>query len=120
MLLPTSMRDALSAGFGEFRQSERAGAAYDRWHRCALGEATAVPGLEVVVVRLAGTVASTVARSILAPRRGAGLGTGQVRPLPKPASPDRLAKVLGHRLDEAYGTLPAHERTAAVDAVRDG
>ncbi|MGW5526226.1 NACHT domain-containing protein [Streptomyces xanthochromogenes] len=76
--------------------------------------------MEVVVVRLASTVVSTVAKSLLAPRPGAGLVTGPLRPLPRPASPDRLAKVLGHRLDEAYGTLPEHERTAAVDAVRDG
>lgn len=78
-----------------------------------------MPGLEVVVVRLASTVVSTVAKSILAPRPGAGLVTGPLRPLPKPASPDRLAKVLGHRLDEAYAALPEHERTAAADAVRD-
>ncbi|MGW8330165.1 NACHT domain-containing protein [Streptomyces sp. NPDC055897] len=78
-----------------------------------------MPGLEVVVVRLASTVVSTVAKSFLAPRPGAGLVTGPLRPLPKPASSDRLAKVLGHRLDEAYGSLPEHERTAAVDAVRD-
>ncbi|MFF3158132.1 NACHT domain-containing protein [Streptomyces sp. NPDC057910] len=72
-----------------------------------------------MVVRLASTVVSTVAKSILAPRPGAGLVTGPLRPLPKPASPDRLAKVLGHRLDEAYAALPEHERTAAADAVRD-
>ncbi|MFB7649532.1 NACHT domain-containing protein [Streptomyces sp. NPDC056084] len=72
-----------------------------------------------MVVRLASTVVSTVAKSILAPRPGAGLVTGPLRPLPKPASPDRLAKVLGHRLDEAYTALPEHERTAAADAVRD-
>ncbi|MER0444892.1 NACHT domain-containing protein [Streptomyces sp. Edi4] len=75
--------------------------------------------MEVVITRLASTVVSTVAKSFLAPRPGAGLVTGPLRPLPKPASPDRLAKVLGHRLDEAYGSLPQHERTAAVDAVRD-
>ncbi len=78
-----------------------------------------MPGLEVVVVRLASTVISTVAKSILAPRPGAGLVTGPLRPLPRPASPDRLAKALGHRLDEAYGSLPEHERTSAADAVRD-
>ncbi|WP_438294539.1 NACHT domain-containing protein [Streptomyces sp. HUAS TT7] len=78
-----------------------------------------MPGLEVVVLRLASTVVSTVAKSALAPRPGAGLVAGPLRPLPKPASPDRLAKVLGHRLEEAYGSLPEHERTAAADAVRD-
>ncbi|MFI6683317.1 NACHT domain-containing protein [Streptomyces sp. NPDC050485] len=79
-----------------------------------------MPGLEVVVVRLASTVVSAVAKSALSPKPGAGLVTGPLRPLPKPASPDRLAKVLGRRLEEAYGALPEHERTAAVDAVRDG
>ncbi len=78
-----------------------------------------MPGLEVVVVRLASTVVSAVAKSFLVPRPGASLVTGPLRPLPKPASPDRLAKVLGHRLDEAHGSVPEHERTAAVDAVRD-
>ncbi|WP_455681773.1 NACHT N-terminal Helical domain 1-containing protein [Streptomyces violascens] len=84
------------------------------------GEATAVPGLEVVVLRLASAVVSTAAKSVLALRPGAGLVAGPLHPLPKPASPDRLAKVLGQRLTEAYGSLPEHERTAAVDAVRDG
>ncbi|MEU9099449.1 NACHT domain-containing protein [Streptomyces sp. NPDC048361] len=76
--------------------------------------------MEVVVARLASAVVSTVAKSVLAPRPGAGLAARPPRPLPKPASPDRLAKVLGRRLAEAHAALPAHERTAAVDAVRDG
>ncbi|MGW1865762.1 NACHT domain-containing protein [Streptomyces mauvecolor] len=79
-----------------------------------------MPGLEVVVLRLAGTVVSAAAKAVLAPRPGAGLVPAPLRPLPKTASPDRLAKVLGQRLTEAYGSLPEHERTAAVDAVRDG
>ncbi|MFJ8307427.1 MULTISPECIES: NACHT domain-containing protein [unclassified Streptomyces] len=79
-----------------------------------------MPGLEVVVVRLASTVVSAVAKSVLSPKPGAGLVAGPLRPLPKPAPPDRLAKVLGQRLEEAYGSLPEHERTAAADAVRDG
>ncbi|MCT9088386.1 NACHT domain-containing protein [Streptomyces sp. ASQP_92] len=79
-----------------------------------------MPGLEVVVLRLACTVVSAVAKSVLTPRPGAGLVAGPLRPLPKQASPDRLAKVLGRRLDEAHDSLPEHERAAAVDAVRDG
>ncbi|MGW2813175.1 NACHT N-terminal Helical domain 1-containing protein [Streptomyces sp. NPDC001415] len=79
-----------------------------------------MPGLEVVVLRLASTVVSTVAKSVLAPRPGADLAAGPLRPLPKPASPDRLARVLGRRLEESYASLPAHERAAAADAVRDG
>ncbi|MEV6553389.1 NACHT domain-containing protein [Streptomyces sp. NPDC051597] len=79
--------------------------------------------MEVAFLRLAGTVASTVAKSLLSPRPGAGLVAGPVRPavrpLPKPASPERLAKVLGRRLADAYGSLPEHERTAAAEAVAD-
>ncbi|MFF1479198.1 NACHT domain-containing protein [Streptomyces sp. NPDC058301] len=75
--------------------------------------------MEVALVRLAGTVVSTVAKSLLSPKPGAGLVSAPVRPLPRPASPERLAKVLGRRLTDAYGSLPEHERTAAADAVAD-
>ncbi|MFB9553895.1 NACHT domain-containing protein [Streptomyces roseoviridis] len=71
-------------------------------------------------MRLAGTVLGSVVRSVATPRKGAGLVPSPVRPLlPRPAGPDRLAKVLGGRLVERYGTLPEHERLAAVDGVRD-
>ncbi|MFE7616196.1 NACHT domain-containing protein [Streptomyces sp. NPDC057496] len=76
-------------------------------------------GLEVALVRLATTVIGTVARSLVAPRPGAGLVPDPVRPLPRPAKPDRLARVLGDRLAESYAGLPEHERLAAVEAVRD-
>lgn len=76
-------------------------------------------GMEVALLRLAGTVASTVAKALLSPKPGAGLVSAPVRPLPRPASPERLAKVLGGRLGDAYGSLPEHERTAAADAVAD-
>lgn len=76
-------------------------------------------GLEVALVRLAPTVIGTVTRSLLTPKPGAGLVPDPVRPLPRPAKPDRLAKVLGGRLAESYAGLPEHERLAAVDAVRD-
>ncbi|MFF8828773.1 NACHT domain-containing protein [Streptomyces sp. NPDC015131] len=75
--------------------------------------------MEIVAARLAGTVLGSVARSLVAPRPGAGLVDRPVRPLPRPPKPDRLAKVLAGRLEAAYGTLPEHERLAAVDAVRD-
>ncbi|WP_180357441.1 NACHT domain-containing NTPase [Streptomyces sp. TLI_146] len=75
--------------------------------------------MEVALVRLAGTVLSTVAKSLLSPKPGAGLVSAPVRPLPGPASPERLAKVLGRRLTDAYGSLPEHERTAAAEAVAD-
>ncbi|MET9518788.1 NACHT domain-containing protein [Streptomyces sp. NPDC002994] len=77
-------------------------------------------GLELVLARLAGTVAGAAAKSLLIPRPGAGLVSAPVRPLPRPASPERLAKVLGRRLsDSSYAGLPEAERLAAADAVRD-
>lgn len=76
-------------------------------------------GMEVALVRLATTVLGTVARSLLAPKPGAGLVPDPVRPLPRPAKPDRLAKVLGGRLEASYAGLPEHERLAAVEAVKD-
>ncbi|MFJ2702288.1 NACHT domain-containing protein [Streptomyces sp. NPDC087428] len=75
--------------------------------------------MEVALVRLATTVLGTVARSLLAPKPGAGLVPDPVRPLPRPAKPDRLAKVLGGRLEASYAGLPEHERLAAVEAVKD-
>ncbi|CAM5354802.1 NACHT domain-containing protein [Streptomyces aurantiogriseus] len=76
-------------------------------------------GLEVVLVRLASTVASTVMKSVLAPRPGAGLVADPVRPLPKPAGPERLARVLGGRISAGYAAVPENERLAAVAAVQD-
>ncbi|MGW3652147.1 NACHT domain-containing protein [Streptomyces sp. NPDC000878] len=76
-------------------------------------------GLEVVLVRLAATVAATVAKSALAPRPGAGLVSRPVRPLPKPPGPEKLARVLGDRIASAYAPLPENERLAAVAAVQD-
>jgi len=76
-------------------------------------------GLEMVVVRLASTVAQTVAKSVLAPAPGAGLVADPVRPLPKPAGHQKLARVLGERISAGYASLPEHERLAAVAAVQD-
>ncbi|MFH8760128.1 NACHT domain-containing protein [Streptomyces atroolivaceus] len=76
-------------------------------------------GTEVALIRLATTVIGTVARSLLAPRPGAALVPDPVRPLPRPAKPDRLVKVLGRRLAERYADLPEHERLAALDSVHD-
>ncbi|WP_254705558.1 NACHT domain-containing protein [Streptomyces vilmorinianum] len=77
-------------------------------------------GLDVALLRLAGTVLGAVVRTAVAPRKGAGLVPAPVRPLPRPASPDRLAKVLGSRLtSERYASLAQNERLAAVDGVRD-
>ncbi|MEV4862742.1 NACHT domain-containing protein [Streptomyces ossamyceticus] len=76
-------------------------------------------GIELVLARLAATVVSSLARSALTPRPGAGLVPEPVRPLPRPPSPDRLARVLAGRLTAGYGPLPEHERLAAVAAVQD-
>ncbi|WP_367647120.1 NACHT domain-containing NTPase [Streptomyces sp. NRRL S-31] len=42
-----------------------------------------------------------------------------VRPIPKPASAEKLARVLSRRILDRYETLPEHERLAAVTAVQD-
>ncbi|MFF7602963.1 NACHT domain-containing protein [Streptomyces mirabilis] len=76
-------------------------------------------GLEAVVVRLVSTVAQTVAKSVLTPKPGAGLVADPLRPLPKPAGPEKLARVLGERIASAYASVPEHERLAAVAAVQD-
>ncbi|OLZ64223.1 ATP-binding protein [Streptomyces sp. IMTB 2501] len=76
-------------------------------------------GLEAVVVRLASTVAQTVAKTVLTPKPGAGLVADPVRPLPKPAGPEKLARVLAERITAAYASVPEHERLAAVAAVQD-
>ncbi|AXG77172.1 NACHT domain-containing protein [Streptomyces paludis] len=76
----------------------------------------------MALVRLAGAVGGAVAKSLLSPRPGAALVPDPLRPLPRPASPDRLAKVLARRLSPSYASyaaLPEHERLAAVDSVRD-
>ncbi|MGA4851426.1 NACHT domain-containing protein [Streptomyces sp. G5(2025)] len=77
-------------------------------------------GLETVLVRLAATVLATLAKTVVAPHPGAGLVTARVRPLPKPAGPERLARVLSRRIEGGYGRLPEHERLAAAAAVQDG
>ncbi|MFJ5865130.1 NACHT domain-containing protein [Streptomyces parvus] len=76
-------------------------------------------GTEVAVLRLATTVAGAAAKALLAPKPGAGLVPDPVRPLPRPAKPDRLAKVLAGRVSESYADLPEHERLAALASVQD-
>jgi len=78
-----------------------------------------VSGTEVALIRLATTVIGAAAKALLTPRPGAGLVPDPVRPLPRPAKPDRLAKVLAGRMSEAYGDLPEHERLAALTSVQD-
>ncbi|MCX4517449.1 NACHT domain-containing protein [Streptomyces anulatus] len=76
-------------------------------------------GTEVALLRLATTVAGAAAKALLTPRPGAGLVPDPVRPLPRPAKPDRLAKVLAGRMSDSYAELPEHERLAALTSVRD-
>ncbi|MFE2939899.1 NACHT domain-containing protein [Streptomyces sp. NPDC059255] len=79
-------------------------------------------GPEVLLIRLAGTVAGAIAKSLLTPRPGAALVGDPVRPLPRPMgqdAPRRLARVLAGRLSDAYAALPEHERRAAADSVQD-
>ncbi|MCC8481103.1 NACHT domain-containing protein [Streptomyces globisporus] len=76
-------------------------------------------GTEVALLRLATTVAGAAAKALLTPRPGAGLVPDPVRPLPRPAKPDRLAKVLAGRVSESYADLPEHERLAALASVQD-
>ncbi|MPY61209.1 NACHT domain-containing protein [Streptomyces spongiae] len=64
-------------------------------------------------------MASALVKSALTPKPGAGLVSDPVRPLPKPATPEKLARVLSGRVASAYGSLPEHERLAAVAAVQD-
>ncbi|MFI1220494.1 MULTISPECIES: NACHT domain-containing protein [unclassified Streptomyces] len=76
-------------------------------------------GTEVALLRLATTVAGAAAKALLTPRPGAGLVPDPVRPLPRPAKPDRLAKVLAARMAAAFPDLPEHERLAALASVQD-
>jgi NACHT domain len=87
---------------------------------------------ETVAAKAATTVARTVAQALVAKRPGAGLVARPARPGLQGRTParlgetevGRLAGTLARRLaaacaDGAYGTLPAYERQAALDAVRD-
>ncbi|MFJ2438601.1 NACHT domain-containing protein [Streptomyces anulatus] len=76
-------------------------------------------GTEVALLRLATTVIGAAAKALLTPRPGAGLVPDPVRPLPRPAKPDRLAKVLAGRMADAFADLPEHERLAALTSVQD-
>ncbi|CAM5581683.1 hypothetical protein SGLAM104S_10063 [Streptomyces glaucescens] len=76
-------------------------------------------GTEVALIRLATTVLGAATKALLTPRPGAGLVPDPVRPLPRPAKPDRLAKVLAGRMNASYADLPEHERLAALTSVQD-
>ncbi|MGW6871245.1 NACHT domain-containing protein [Streptomyces xanthophaeus] len=86
-------------------------------------------GFETVLLRVAGTAAGALLKSLLARAPGAGLAVDPARPAPRWRRPAelgdaevrRLAEVLAARLSEATARLrlPEHERAAAVDAVGD-
>ncbi|WP_031156523.1 NACHT domain-containing protein [Streptomyces xanthophaeus] len=86
-------------------------------------------GFETVLLRVAGTAAGALLKSLLARAPGAGLAADPARPAPRWRRPAelgdaevrRLAEVLAARLGEATARLrlPEHERAAAVEAVGD-
>ncbi|MFI8498592.1 NACHT domain-containing protein [Streptomyces sp. NPDC085524] len=85
-------------------------------------------GFETVLLRVAGTAAGAVVKSLLARAPGAGLAADPAGPAPRWRTPPaelgepemrRLSEVLAARLEEATARLPEHERLAAVAAVGD-
>ncbi|WP_405755437.1 MULTISPECIES: NACHT domain-containing protein [unclassified Streptomyces] len=84
-------------------------------------------GFETVLLKVAGTAAGALVKSLLGRAPGAGLAADPVHPAARWQRPEelggpevrRLAHVLAARLGEATGRLPEHERLAVVDAVGD-
>ncbi|MER6446880.1 NACHT domain-containing protein [Streptomyces venezuelae] len=85
-------------------------------------------GWETVVLRVAGTAAGALVRSLLARVPGAGLTADPARPAPRWRKPPpelgegemrRLTGALAARLGPEGTALPEHERLAALDAVGD-
>ncbi|MGW5849471.1 NACHT domain-containing protein [Streptomyces sp. NPDC055254] len=84
-------------------------------------------GFETVLLRVAGTAAAALLKSLLARAPGAGLARDPAAPAPRWRRPAelgegearRLAASLAPRLGEAADRLPEYERLAAVDAVGD-
>ncbi|MEC4572183.1 NACHT domain-containing protein [Streptomyces virginiae] len=85
-------------------------------------------GFETVLLRVAGTAASALVRSLLSRAPGAGLTPDPARPAPRWRKPPtelgegeigKLAETLAARLGPACAGLPEHERLAAVTAVGD-
>ncbi|MFB7052839.1 NACHT domain-containing protein [Streptomyces vinaceus] len=84
-------------------------------------------GFETVVLRVAGTAAGALVKSLLSRSPGAGLAADPAAPAPRwrrPAelgAPEirRLTQTLASRMGPACGSLPEHERLAALDAVAD-
>ncbi|MFJ3964496.1 NACHT domain-containing protein [Streptomyces sp. NPDC090036] len=85
-------------------------------------------GFETVLLRVAGTAAGALVKSLLARVPGAGLTPEPARPVQRWRRPPaelgdsemrRLAAALAARIDEATVRMPEHERLAAVTAVGD-
>lgn len=85
-------------------------------------------GFETVLLRVAGTAAGAVVKSLLARAPGAGLVADPAVPAPRWRRPPvelgerevgRLARVLAARLGQAAELLPEHELLSVVDAVSD-
>ncbi|PWK66288.1 NACHT domain-containing protein [Streptomyces sp. CG 926] len=85
-------------------------------------------GVETVLLRVAGTAAGTLVKSLLARAPGAGLAPDPARPAPRWRKPPaelgdgemrRLTEALAARLGPECAALPEHERLAALDAVGD-
>ncbi|GHE62140.1 NACHT domain-containing protein [Streptomyces vinaceus] len=84
-------------------------------------------GFETVVLRVAGTAAGALVKSLLSRSPGAGLAADPAAPAPRWRRPAelgdpeirRLTQALASRMGPACGSLPEHERLAALDAVAD-
>ncbi|MFE2549499.1 NACHT domain-containing protein [Streptomyces sp. NPDC059355] len=84
-------------------------------------------GFETVLLRVAGTAAGALVKSLLTRTPGAGLTPDPARPAPLRRRPvelgdpeiRRLTQTLASRMGPVCGSLPEHERRAALDAVAD-
>ncbi|MEU9237064.1 NACHT domain-containing protein [Streptomyces subrutilus] len=85
-------------------------------------------GFETVLLRVAGTAAGALVKSLLARAPGAGLTRDPAPPVQRWQKPPaelgdgeirQLAATLASRLGPACAALPEHERLAALDAVGD-
>ncbi|MFF3652471.1 NACHT domain-containing protein [Streptomyces sp. NPDC002181] len=84
-------------------------------------------GLETVVLRVAGTAAGALVKSLLTRVPGAGLTPDPAAPAPRWRSPAelgepeirRLTETLASGMNPVCASLPEHERLAALDAVAD-
>ncbi|MGW7101946.1 NACHT domain-containing protein, partial [Streptomyces sp. NPDC054838] len=84
-------------------------------------------GFEAVLLRVAGTAASALVKSLLTRAPGAGLTSDPAAPSARWRRPAELGEAemrtlaagLAARLDGAAAGLPGHERLAALDAVAD-